>query len=333
MALLLTQDDLRPLIEEPPLMDGFFSAIERAILDHQRGAVGDAAFVALPLSERPGSLSLLATSAASGVAIRIYPSSAGPGMADEHVMLLMDGESGQLLAILAGDDLNTLRTAVPAGVGARHLAPPDARVLGILGSGQQARGHLRTIRHGVPSIEGARVWSPDIAYREAFAQDMTEQLEVDVEPVESAERACKDADVIAVAGFVRGGPSVDASWVRRGALLVSMTRTIPPDLVARTYVPSRTRPRLINGRPADAAGSAPTASPPPEGPGPSELADVILRLAPAREREDETLVLELAGTYGWDAPMMSYAHRWAMEHGVGTEFHLTSEQPGLFPAR
>ena len=84
------------------------------------------------------------------------------------------------------EEFNVIRTGAPAGVGCRHLAPPGAKVLGMLGSGNQARGQLFAMQRGLASLEQVRVFSPTAAHRERFASEMSIQLGIAVEPVDSA---------------------------------------------------------------------------------------------------------------------------------------------------
>lgn len=355
MPLLLTQSDLRPLVDDRTQLDGAIAAIEQSVLQHHRGESGVAAYIRLPLAEQGDSTSVFLSAAGNGQAIRVFPSVGSSIPAGEaHAMLLLDAQTGMLRAILSGDDLNPLRTAVPAAVGAKHLAPLRSTTLAILGSGTQARSHIRTLHHVLPSLERVRVWSPTVANRERFAAEAAEWLRLPVEAVESAQAACAEADVISAAGQTHG-PAAESAWVRPGALLVSMTRAAPPDLAARgrVFVPSRRRPAVLAQRPTEqpsvpggpppGAGGPPgggaAAAAPPRGPGGAgtmqnpyglaeerlfELAEVLLGRLPPRERPDQTLIWELAAMYSWDVPIMTWAYYWAVQRGAGTEIHLTA---------
>lgn len=324
MALLLTQRDLQPLFEDPELFEGAFKVIEVATLAQQRGGGGQAGFLRLDMAVPDQTFSLYSTSHAPGFSVRVFPSIGSvQGSADAHVMLLFDRTTGSLQALLSGDDLNTLRTAIPAGVGARYLQPDDAKVLCILGSGYQARGHFLTFHHALPALERVQVWSPTPANRERFAREMSARYGLPVEAMPSARAACAGADVITATG-AGAGPAVEADWVRPGALMVTMTRAAPAALLARArvYAPSRQRPVPLAMRPGGPP--RPGTIGEPAGPAPAELADVILGKRPARERDDETIVFELAAMYAWDAPLMRWAYDWAVAQGIGLEFHLSA---------
>lgn len=58
-------------------------------------------------------------------------------------IFLFDPDTGKVAAMVGGNLLTALRTAAASSVSIRHLARPDARVLGMVGAGHQARFQLR----------------------------------------------------------------------------------------------------------------------------------------------------------------------------------------------
>jgi alanine dehydrogenase len=74
-------------------------------------------------------------------------------------ILLLDPETGALMAIMDGRYITEARTAAVSAVSARYLARPEADVLAIIGTGVQARSHLEALAEVRPLRE-VRVWSP-----------------------------------------------------------------------------------------------------------------------------------------------------------------------------
>jgi ornithine cyclodeaminase/alanine dehydrogenase-like protein (mu-crystallin family) len=60
---------------------------------------------------------------------------------------LYDAQSGDVTLLAEADSLTDLRTAATSVVATRLLARPDAKVLGIFGTGRQARAHLPALFH------------------------------------------------------------------------------------------------------------------------------------------------------------------------------------------
>lgn len=61
----------------------------------------------------------------------------------QSTVFLFDPDSGKVCAMVGGNLLTALRTAAASSVSIRHLARPDARVLGMIGAGHQATFQLR----------------------------------------------------------------------------------------------------------------------------------------------------------------------------------------------
>jgi ornithine cyclodeaminase len=97
-----------------------------------------------------------------------------------------------------GRYITEARTAAVSAVSVKHLAREDAAVLGIIGSGVQARSHLEAIRH-VRRLRDVRVWSPTRAHRERFAADMSRATGLPVRAAASAPDAASGADLIVLA--------------------------------------------------------------------------------------------------------------------------------------
>ncbi|MBV9119691.1 MAG: hypothetical protein JOZ39_03205, partial [Chloroflexi bacterium] len=219
---MLNQADLRPLLQNRELFEGAFKVIEDTILAHDRGESGYVAAAVMPLAGDV-SYNLYVQGSDQAGSIRVYPSTGRSDLPpNSHVMLLLEPIRGELLAILAGDDLNPLRTAIPIGVGARYLAKPNSRVLCILGTSRQGRAHAQVLTHALPGVDTIRVWSPTKAHREAYAREVQEVLDRPIEVTETAQQAVEGADVVSMAGLSRGTCPVEASWLAPGSVLLSM---------------------------------------------------------------------------------------------------------------
>ena len=82
----------------------------------------------------------------------------------QGAVLLHDGESGCLLALVDATAVTAIRTAAVSAVATRVLARPDATKVAILGTGVQARRHVEAMRTILPAAEIV-VWgrAPDRA--------------------------------------------------------------------------------------------------------------------------------------------------------------------------
>lgn len=89
------------------------------------------------------------------------------------LMLLFDQETGVPTDVLLDEGhLTDVRTALAGAVAAKHLAPRDGGPIGIVGTGVQARLHLRYLR-GVVDVDRAVAWGRDPAKLQYYIADMS----------------------------------------------------------------------------------------------------------------------------------------------------------------
>lgn len=138
-------------------------------------------------------------------------------------ILLIDTSNGELIAMINDGIVQHERVGATTGVGVRHLARPDAKVVGMLGSGGMARSYLRAIR-AVRDVEECRVFSPTPENRARFAGEMADELGIRVAAVADKEAALDGADIAALCTDSRV-PVFTANMtglLRPGALIVNV---------------------------------------------------------------------------------------------------------------
>lgn len=114
------------------------------------------------------------------------------------LIFLLSTRNGEPLAIMNDGILQHMRVGACAGLGAKYLSRPDAKVVGMLGSGGMARTYAMAYC-AVRPIERIQVFSPTLENRRRYAEEMTERLGIEVVPVNSAEEAARGADLLAAA--------------------------------------------------------------------------------------------------------------------------------------
>jgi ornithine cyclodeaminase len=78
--------------------------------------------------------------------------------AHQGAVLLHDGSTGELRALLNAAPITAIRTAAVSAVATRALARPDARTVAIVGTGVQGKAHEAALRTVLPDAE-IRSWS------------------------------------------------------------------------------------------------------------------------------------------------------------------------------
>jgi len=131
------------------------------------------------------------------------------------LVFLFDMDTCALLAIMDDHVISTMRVGATSGVATKYLARVDSSVMGLLGSGEQARTQL-TAALAVRPLKTVKVFSPTRENRERFAREMSLQCGVEVVPVASAEEAIRGSDVVTAATNTVE-PVVEGRWLEDGA--------------------------------------------------------------------------------------------------------------------
>jgi ornithine cyclodeaminase/alanine dehydrogenase-like protein (mu-crystallin family) len=123
-------------------------------------------------------------------------------------------ESGELCAVVQVFAMGALRTGAASGIATQYLANTDAAVLGVLGSGRQARTQVDAVC-AVRAIREIRVWSKTPANREAFCDDLKKYYKIKILSSDTAEQAVRGSDVL-VTATTATTPIVQGAWLQRG---------------------------------------------------------------------------------------------------------------------
>lgn len=142
----------------------------------------------------------------------------------QGLYLLLDGATLAPRALVDAVELTVLRTAAVSALAARHLAVPDARRLVVLGTGPQARGHVRALA-AVRPVTDVTVVGRDPARRERFAAWCGElglgaRAVAATEPAAVAEQVAA-ADLVVAATTARD-PLFDGTLVRDTACVIAV---------------------------------------------------------------------------------------------------------------
>lgn len=131
--------------------------------------------------------------------------------------LLLDRATGMPRALLDGEALTLRRTAAASALAARHLAPPRARRLLVVGTGRlapwMARAHLALN----PSLKEVAVWGRDGARAQIMVQTLRNEG-IDATVAEDLPRAVAAAQVVSCA-TTSHEPLVRGAWLASGTHL------------------------------------------------------------------------------------------------------------------
>jgi len=223
MALILREDDVRAVLTMADTMRVVEAALRRQgqgeaqNLPRMRIAVGQRGVLHTLPGYVPGQPGDPDADGPGLIGLKSYTAFAGRA---RFVVLLSSAETGELLAMIEADLLGQMRTGAASGVATRYLARPDARVIGLIGAGGQARTQLLAMREARP-IETALVYARDAGRLHAFCAELGAATGIDVRPVASAEEATRAADILVTATTART-PVVEGAWLRPGTHINAM---------------------------------------------------------------------------------------------------------------
>ena len=150
--------------------------------------------------------------------------------AGKRVYVAYDSETAELRTIIVGslplfpfdppEDWFGTETPLTSAVGTDVLARPDSRVLGLYGTGRQARRHLAAMCTIRP-IKTVRVYSRSAANRAAFVERMQPHVKATVVAVDSPEAVTRGADIVCLATG-SNVPVLLGEWLENGQHVTSI---------------------------------------------------------------------------------------------------------------
>lgn len=143
------------------------------------------------------------------------------GLPSEMALLnLFDPRTGMPAAVLDATALTEMRTGALTALGARHLARPDAKVLGHIGARATSYWNVRLLDR-VFDLAEIRVHSRRPESRRAFAERLERDLGKPVVVTEGWQTCVQGADIVVEASRLeRPEPLLRTEWITPGALVV-----------------------------------------------------------------------------------------------------------------
>jgi len=113
------------------------------------------------------------------------------------VVLVLDTETGEILAIMDGEYLTALRTGAASGLATQYFARGNAQTLAVFGCGAQGKTQLEAVAQ-VRNISKLWIFDQSKSAAEAFKLEMQKKLSIDIQIGEN-NSALKECDVICTA--------------------------------------------------------------------------------------------------------------------------------------
>ncbi len=322
MPLMLTEEDVRALLDMPAAI----RAVEESLL---RQAAGDGWIHPrrrLALPERVFLNYMFAADQKAGwMGAKLYSVAHG---AARFMMLLYRADSGELAAMIEADYLGQVRTGAASAVAAKYMARPESRVLGIIGTGTQARTQLAAVSE-VYDLGSIRAFGRDRARLEKYCQEMTEKLRRPVTPVTSAEEAVRGADILITATTAMN-PIVAGAWLGPGMHInaigsnFAQKRELETDAVDRAAiiaVDSIQQANIESGDLIQAFGDDNSRWQQVR-----ELCEIVAGKRPGRKNPEQITLFKSNGIASWDLAVGARVFERAAKEGLGRKIEFGDHQ-------
>ena len=351
---LLTEADVKAVLTMEDLIETMTSALHRfstgRVVQPLRPTIpvaDDSLFATMP--------AYVGASPTSGAAlgaklVTVFGGNTARGL-HSHLasIMLLDPETGALLALLDGRYITEARTAAVSAVSSRLLARRTSKSLAIIGTGVQARSHLEALSR-IHTLRQVTVWSPRKESRDRFVADaiatrsasavdrvatgsasgvdrVATRLDtpLTVTAVDHAGEAVVGADIIVLV-TASPTPVLEDGWVKPGAHVISVgacrptQREMDPDLVARARL-------FVDSRAAALVESGDVVLGIQEGRFGAdhivaELGELLADETKGRRTDTEVTIFKSLGLAVEDVTAADLAYRRAVERGIGQELAL-----------
>ncbi len=257
--------------------------------------------------------------------VNIFPENAKKGLPTAPAqVLLIDGETGIIRAILDGTLLTQMRTGAASGAAFETLARKNSSVGALFGTGSQARMQLEAMLCACPLRE-VRIVGRDVEKADAFPKRMDEELKhygAKIFAVASSDAAIENADVV-VAVTSSAVPVFDGSKVKKGATLSFVGSYQPHVQEMDAVLLERADKIYFDSKEAVLSEAGDILIPLAEGriteaDFTGDLGDVLLGKIPARANDEEIIVFKTVGIGTQDLVTAEKICQKAAEKNIGT---------------
>ena len=312
-TLILREDEVRQLLDLNDLLDALadgFKALTSGLVSAppRNQVMAPAGFLLSMPGYLPG----------HNVAVKLVSVFHGnhrfgiPG--HQALICLFDPETGSACAVMDGTYITAIRTACCAALSARLLARQDASTLAIIGAGVQGESHLKVLPL-VRDFKEIRIASLHFSHAQRVAA-----LDRRATAVESFEQAVRGADIVCLCtassqavvreewlakgihitsvGYMPPGGELSGEIVKKGRLFVETRLAFEPAPVGCDE---------LRGIDAEAS---------------TELGEVLLKVRPGRQSDDELTVYKSMGHAIEDIVAADLVYKRARKEGIGTAMNL-----------
>ncbi len=146
--------------------------------------------------------------------VNVHPDNPKKGLPTVMALVVLNStETGAPIAVMDGTYLTDMRTGAAGGVAVKYLARKNAKTVGFVGTGNQAKTQLLGINE-VIEIEEIKATSASEKSTLAFKEEMKKRIGCDIVPKKNIKEVC-DCDILVTTTPSRE-PIVMSEWIADG---------------------------------------------------------------------------------------------------------------------
>ena len=325
-VIILSQEDVKKCLP----MSKAIQAVREAYMAFAKGRVKMPPVMHLDVSQYNGEIDiksgyiedfgLIGTKIASGFYDN-HKLGLPPGIA---IIILMDLKTSMPLAIMDGTYVTAYRTGAAGAVAANVLARKDSEIIGVIGAGTQARMQILALRE-IFTLKKVKVWDINDTAKDLYSKEMSEQLNITVESVDSVKDAVFESDIV-----VTVTPSKKAlvmkDWIKNGThinaigadgpgkqeldpMIIKMADKVVVDSLEQCKIIGEIQHALKNGLIKEKDIHA-------------EIGQILIGDKKGRESDDEITLFDSTGLAAQDIAAANIVYKQAKEKGMGNVISL-----------
>ena len=262
------------------------------------------------------------------------------------MMILNDIDTGAPLAYMSANLLSAYRTGAIPGVGARHLARKDSKVIGLLGPGVMGKTTVAAFIAACPKVDTIKVRGRGQKNLDSFIawiKKIFPQITT-IQTVDSIEAVVRDSDLVSYCNSGEVGdpttyPIVKREWIKPGAFLampascsldaemgkLDVRKVLDNTGLYEAWYEEVPKPAhhvipLIGMRYMDMVEEGQLSMDDLE-----DLGKIVSGNAPGRQNDEEIIILSVGGMPVEDVAWATVVYRNALEKGIGVKLNLWDE--------
>lgn len=238
------------------------------------------------------------------------------------LMVLINAQTGNPLAVLMDNGyLTDVRTGIAGAIAAKHLAPKEVKIVGVIGSGMQARYQIRALKL-VRDFSFLMVYGIVDDEIDKYIDEISKKLDIGVIRADSVESVVKESNLV-VTTTPSKEPYLRAEWLHTGLHITCMgsdsedKQELFPDVFAKAdRIACDRKSQVFRLGELHHALEAGVVSEDGEI---IELGELTSGANPGRQSKEQITVCDLTGVGVQDTQIARLAYQRAVEQGLGIE--------------